>query len=183
MRVPRLASALAGMLAGALGGCSSVPTPDQPAGGAPVDGASAGAPTPPRADSMSPAQPSGTRIASASTSGFTTPEQLVLRDQAVWQAAWSRLHEGMVAPPLPAVDFAREMVVLLALGERSSGGHRIRFDGITVAGANATVRFTITEPGADCMTTQVMTAPVDVVRVPRAAGTVRFEPTTVRSSC
>jgi hypothetical protein len=33
------------------------------------------------------------------------------------------------------------------------------------------------------MTTQAMTTPVDVVRVPRVTGTVRFEPKTERSNC
>jgi hypothetical protein len=33
------------------------------------------------------------------------------------------------------------------------------------------------------MTTQAITAPVDVVRVPRVPGAVRFEPRTVREDC
>ena len=167
----------------ALAGCPSAPSPTTESPGSTATPGASGATQPSPPDGMAGASQQGTRIHSATTSGFTGPEQLVLRDPAAWQAAWSRLHEGMVAPPLPAVDFTREMVVLLALGERSSGGYQIRFDGITVAGANATVRFTITEPGTGCMTTQAMTAPVDIVRVPRAAGTVRFEPTTARSNC
>ena len=167
----------------ALAGCSSAPSPTTESPGSTTAPGASGAAQPSPTYGMTAASQQGTRIHSATTSGFTGPEQRVLRDRAAWQDAWSRLHEGMVAPALPAVDFTREMVVVLALGERSSGGHEIRFDGIAASGSDATVRYTITEPGANCMTTQAMTAPVDVVRVPRVAGVVRFEPKTVRTNC
>jgi hypothetical protein len=75
------------------------------------------------------------------------------------------------------------MVVLLALGERSSGGHAIRFDGIDTSAGGATVRYTATRPGRECMTTQEITAPVEVVRVPRVEGAVRFERKDVVQDC
>lgn len=42
------------------------------------------------------------------------PEQEAIRDRVTWQAAWTELHHGN-PPPLPEVDFGREMVIL-ALG-------------------------------------------------------------------
>jgi hypothetical protein len=42
------------------------------------------------------------------------PEQEAIRDRATWQAAWTELHHGN-PPPLPEIDFSREMVIL-ALG-------------------------------------------------------------------
>jgi hypothetical protein len=42
------------------------------------------------------------------------PEQEAIRDRATWQAAWTKLHNGN-PPPLPEVDFGREMIIL-ALG-------------------------------------------------------------------
>lgn len=136
----------------------------------------------PPPDGMADSTEQGTHLHTALTSGFTAPEQLVLRDPPAWQAAWTRLHEG-AAPPLPAVDFARDMVVLLALGERSSGGYQIRFDALERRGADATVQYTVTTPGPGCMTTRAITSPVDVVRVPRVAGSVRFAARTVRTPC
>ena len=167
----------------ALAGCPSAPSPSPESPGSTTAPGASGAVQPSPPDGMAGVSQQGTRLHSANTSGFTGPEQLVLRERAAWQAAWARLHEGMVAPALPTVDFTREMVVVLALGERSSGGYEVRFDGITASGANATVRYTITEPGPACMTTQALTTPVDVVRVPRVTGTVRFEPKTERSNC
>ena len=167
----------------ALAGCSSAPrtTTGSPGDAAPAGAPGATLPSPP--DGMTGAGQQGTRIHRATSSGFTGPEQLVLRDQAAWRAAWARVHQEPGAPALPSVDFTREMVVVLALGERSSGGHQVRFDAIAVSGNDAVVRYTVTEPDPSCMTTQAITAPVDVVRVPRVSGTVRFEPRTVREDC
>ena len=158
----------------ALAGCPSAPRPEPDA---------TGAAQPSPSDGMTGATQQGTRLYGAATSGFTGAEELVIRDQAAWQAAWARVHEGMAAPPLPAVDFARDMVVLLALGERSSGGHAVRFDSLSVSGGGATVRYTATSPGPGCMTTQAITAPIEVVRVARVAGAVRFEARTVQERC
>lgn len=124
-----------------------------------------------------------TRILTQNTSGFLEPTDLVIRDATALRAAWTTLFEGIPGNALPAVDFASETVVVLALGQRSSGGYTVKFDGVTRAGGAALVRYTATSPGRDCMTTQMMTSPVDVVRVPRLDPTVRFERRDVTAAC
>jgi hypothetical protein len=123
------------------------------------------------------------RLYGAQTSAYDAAEEVVLRDRAAWQAAWQRLHNGLAAEPLPAVDFARDLVVLVALGERNSGGTTLRVDEVVQVGADTVVRYTVTEPGPGCMTAQVITSPVEVVRVPRAGGAVRFERRTRVTPC
>jgi hypothetical protein len=125
---------------------------------------------------VTPEQQSHTRLAASDQSGFQEPAELVLRDQASFAEAWARVHAMLVpAPPPPRVDFTRQMVVVLAIGTRSSGGHAVRFDGMDREGDGARVRYTVSEPGPDCMTTQAITAPVELVGVPRVDGPVRFE--------
>jgi hypothetical protein len=124
-----------------------------------------------------------TRLASLQTSGYAEPAELVLRDAAAATAAWNRAHGGEAGTPFPDTDFTRRMVVLLALGERSTGGHAVRFDGMTTGGGGATVRYTATAPGPSCMTTQMMTQPVEIVSVPRVEGAVRFERRDVVEEC
>ena len=128
-------------------------------------------------------QQSHTRLLSMPTSGYAESAELVLRDAAAFAAAWRTLHQGIPGNPPPAIDFARRMVVLLALGQRNTGGHGIRFDAIVASGAGATVRYTVTSPGAGCMTTQAITSPVDVVSVPRVDGEIRFERRSVVQEC
>jgi hypothetical protein len=145
-----------------------------------TSGAAPSVPAPLRSDSSArrmpdPAQPSFTRLLTQRMSGFDEPVELVIRDRATLESAWSRVHNQVQGNPAPVVDFARETVILVALGRASSGGHDVRVDAIAPSGNGAVVRYTATRPGPDCMTTQALTSPVDVVRVPRTMGTVRFE--------
>jgi hypothetical protein len=125
---------------------------------------------------VTPEQQPHTRLAASDQSGFQEPAELVLRDEASLAEAWGQVHAMvMPAPPPPRVDLTREMVVVLAIGTRSSGGHAVRFDGMDREGDGARVRYTVTEPGPECMTTQAITSPAEVVSVPRVDGPVRFE--------
>ncbi len=120
----------------------------------------------------------------ASQSGYDEPGTLVIRDRAAWEAAWARLHRGGGAPPAPAVDFGRDMVLVAALGARPTGGWDVAIDRVTPdASGGATVTYTAREPGEGCMSTQALTSPAVAVRAPRVAGAVRFDRRGVRTPC
>ena len=144
---------------------------------------SAAAPSPTPAGATVSTQPPFTRLATAETSGFTEATELVVRDASAAAQAWQRLHQGVPGTAPPAVDFSRQMIVLLALGERSTGGHAVRFDSLTVDPAGAVVRYTATSPAPSCMTAQMITSPVEAVLVPRVDGEVRFERRSVVQAC
>ena len=124
-----------------------------------------------------------TRILAQNYSGYLEPAEIVLRDHAALEAAWRVLFAGNQGTPLPSVDFSRVTLVLLALGERSTGGHALQIDRVTKEGDNAVVHYTVKRPGAGCMTTQVITAPTELISIPRVAGEVRFEKTEIVEPC
>lgn len=138
--------------------------------------------TPDGANVNSVQQPA-THLLTATTSGFTEGEELVLRDNDELTAAWKTVHAGIPGNPPPSVDLARNMVVLIALGQRRTGGYTVRFDSITHEGNGAVARYTVTSPGPGCMTTQMITSPIDAVSVPRVDGAVRFEKSEVINRC
>jgi hypothetical protein len=131
-----------------------------------------------RPDSIDPvpdqAQSSFSRVLTQNASGFDEPAELVIRDRAALESAWARAFNQVQGNPAPAVDFSRETVILVALGPRTSGGHAVRVDAVTRSGESAVVRYTATSPGPDCMSTQALTSPVEVVRTARIGGAVRF---------
>ena len=124
-----------------------------------------------------------TRVASAMVSGFSEAAEMVLRDQAAVSNAWSTLANGVAGNPSPHVDFARTILVLIALGPRSTGGHGIHADSVVASGNDVVVHYTVTTPGRDCMTTQMMTSPVDVISIDRIKGDVRFKRRNVIGKC
>jgi hypothetical protein len=110
-----------------------------------------------------------------SYSGYTERERLVIRTPEQWSAAWARITQGSSsAPSAPAVDFDHEMVVLVAMGRRPTGGYSITVDGVYDSGGRIFAEVREKSPGAGCIVTQAFTAPIDAVRVPRRDGTVIF---------
>ena len=96
------------------------------------------------------------------------PEQETVRDRASWQAVWTQLHAGNPAP-LPAVDFSREMVVLV-VGPGCNG--RVDISAIDKEGSELVVRAeTQSCSNAVCA---IADFAVHIVRVTRFDGPVRF---------
>lgn len=117
-------------------------------------------------------------------SGFDKPARLVIRDAANWEAVWAETFKNGSAPPIPAIEFSREMVVLVALGSHPSGGYGILIDGAAETGTN-TVAVTVRSisPGPKCAVTQAFTQPVDIARLPRRDGVVRFVERSELTAC
>ncbi|HEY0777913.1 MAG TPA: protease complex subunit PrcB family protein [Gemmatirosa sp.] len=127
-----------------------------------------------------------TRVHHAQASAYPEPAELAVASDTAWQAAWAALFPNLPAgkPVPPAVDFGAEVVLLVAAGPRSTGGHDVRIDAVeSDAGGGLVVRYTVTAPGPGCMTAQVMTSPVDVVRAARPSGPVRFVARRAMTAC
>ncbi len=92
-------------------------------------------------------------------SRFESPERQVLRDAAGLADLRSRLGGA----ELPPVDFARELVVVAAAGQKPSGGHTISVGRVTLKDGELLIEVVETTPDQQCMTTQALTQPVDVV--------------------
>lgn len=117
-------------------------------------------------------------------SGIADSLRLVVRDAESWRAQWDALNREMrPQPPLPTVDFAREMVVIAALGARGSGGWSIVVDSAVWRGGTTAIYLRRLAPGRGCFTTAAVSSPVDVVRVPRSDAPVRFVERLVREDC
>lgn len=137
------------------------PAPPPPYPGDGID------PTP---DALPPCGPVGllpfVTIAQGSESGRDEFLQATILDAAAWSAFWT-LHS---ADPLPAVDFATEMVVVV-LGTFDNFGISYTIDEIEAVGSDLEVRYTAVYPGVflaqPCQ-------PHHIVRTTRALGTPVF---------
>ena len=109
-------------------------------------------------------------------SGLDQAGRIVVRDPSSWQTLWAQIHRGYTpVPAVPAVDFSQEMIVVVALGSRSSGGYGILVDGANEArNAGLVVMVRSISPGPKCGVTAALTQPVDIARVARRDGDVSF---------
>ena len=145
-----------------------------PAPSAPVvDPDPAPPPSPaPEAPAAAPAAPADSaveirRIGRWVSSSIRGSRRLVIRDPATWSQFWSELGAGV----RPDVDFSRDLVIAVASGERSTGGHDIQVRSVARVGGGLRIEVLETSPGAGCITTAALTQPVDVVVVPAAGVT------------
>ena len=93
--------------------------------------------------------------------------QLITReDQLI--SMWNQVHASQLQlPPLPQVDFQRETLVAIYLGQRSTGGYSVAVRRVSVEGSDLYLDTEFREPAAGAITTQALTSPWTLVRVLR----------------
>jgi hypothetical protein len=101
------------------------------------------------------------RIGQWSRTGINESRRLVIRDANSWAEFWSELGVG----ERPEVDFARNVVVAVAAGQRPSGGYEIAVDKVSQKDSALEVQVVETAPGPNCLTASSLTQPADVVVV------------------
>jgi hypothetical protein len=101
-----------------------------------------------------------------------TAKTAMARTPAEWAALW-KTH----APerPLPAVDFAKEMVVAVFMGTRPTAGYGVEIVGTVERNGGVVVQYVETQPAGRAVTAQLITMPYHFAAVPKTAATVTFE--------
>ena len=121
----------------------------------------------------------------AFNSGMDQPARLVVRDAATWRGLWNKIYERhSPIPPVPVIDFSQEMIIIAALGSRSSGGYGILLDGASEDGTGTIhVAVRSISPGPRCVVTGALTQPVDIARLARRDGSFHFIERSEVSDC
>jgi hypothetical protein len=110
-------------------------------------------------------------------SGYDLPQRFVVRDSATMAFVWETIFTGVSPrPDMPTIDFSRYMVLVAALGARSTSGYDILLDSAASTADGLVVTVRIVSPG-NRNVLQVITRPVDVGVVPRLPGPVAFNDT------
>jgi hypothetical protein len=99
----------------------------------------------------------------------------VVRDRDAWERLWSAMtaNRSPSADP-PAVDWATEMAVVVALGTRMTTGHTVEITGLTRHDGVLRVHAVETRPGAGMLTGQALTHPLHAVATARRDGEARL---------
>lgn len=109
-------------------------------------------------------------IAKGVNSGITTPGAHAARDADQWQALWAEHARIQVpAPPPPQVDFERNTVVFVSAGSRPTGGYALAVERAEVYQGKLSISARESAPQPGSMLTQALTAPFEIVLVPRTA--------------
>lgn len=106
-------------------------------------------------------------VAKGYRSGIRESLQTVIRNQTEWQKLWQRHTSSQPKPPPPpAMDFKSEMVAAVFLGEKPTGGYGVEIVRVERNHGTFTVLYKESEPPPGAMTTQALTQPFHIVRIP-----------------
>ena len=120
----------------------------------------------------------------AQYSGISQAQNFVIRDAAAWNDLWQRIYATQTpVPPLPDVDFNTQMVVASSIGGKPTGGYEVLLTGAARDSGGLVVAVRATSPGAHCIVTQAFTQPIDIARLAKTGGDVRFEQTQQTVDC
>ena len=129
-------------------------------------------------------QRTGPRRSLVINSGIPDPLRIVIRDRDTWVELWKKLSSvSFPRPPVPEIDFSREMLIVVAMGQRNTGGFDIIVDGVYERDKKLGVDVKSTSPGRACGVFATLTAPVDIVRLQKSDYPVVFRETNVTREC
>ena len=108
--------------------------------------------------------------------------RLVIRNRDEFSQLWKRflapIPPDKWVPPMPEVDFSKEMVVVAAMGEKPSSGYWIIIDGACEVDGHVEV-FVSSVNGGCGSQLGVVTSPADAVRIPQTDLPVVFRETQI----
>jgi hypothetical protein len=111
---------------------------------------------------------------------FRDSVRMVVRDSAAWQTVWTQATSTQASPPpLPAVNFARDMIVLVGAG-RMTPGDQIHVDSVGVRGDAYVV---VVRTTVQCRPFPAAVYPVEIVRVPQSDKPTAFAERRERANC
>lgn len=113
-------------------------------------------------------------IARGSSSGVLRAGQQVIRSDAEFRKLWDT-HSARTSPrpDPPKVDFAREMVIAVFLGQKSTGGYSIEILDASLKDKEMVISWKKAAPDGGIVS-QAFTQPHHMVVVPRTDRPVRF---------
>lgn len=98
--------------------------------------------------------------------GITTRAEFVIEDNESWSDLWTDLHSTSTGyPDLPTVNFSREVVIAVFIGDFPTGGYSATITRIAFNLAGPVVYVDEVHPGEGCGETMAISQPYHIVRV------------------
>lgn len=107
--------------------------------------------------------------------GFTTKTNQVITDEDELKKAWKIAFKNyMKVGDAPEVDFNKNVVLLVAMGEKNSGGYSIKVEKVVSSNLSTIVSVVETVPGKNCNVTSALTYPYQFVQIEKPKTEITF---------
>ena len=117
-------------------------------------------------------------------SAIDEPFQKVIKDKSSWHDFWNKLQANhSESSPPPTVNFTEKMVIGVGLGTRNTGGYDIQIKEISFKEDKISVDYVERQPGTNCIVTESLTQPYQLVSIDKSDLPVEFNSKTEIVSC
>lgn len=114
-------------------------------------------------------------VASGAYAGVTAAQNVVIKDKAAWTRLWNDTYKNTApAPSVPDIDFDKQMVIGVYLGEMPNGCRNARVTKVAVAADKLVVNYSEHDDLRAVMCSQALSSPFHLVAVNRSDATVEF---------
>lgn len=97
--------------------------------------------------------------------GIITRSEYVIDDNETWNILWTNIHNiSIETPVLPYVNFSKEVVIAVFLGDLPTGGYSVDIKRIEVTTFGWIIHVDETHPGEGCGVTMAVTQPYHIVK-------------------
>lgn len=125
-----------------------------------------------------------TVIANGSNSGYTKKDRIAIRNKQDFQEMWNNLYINYSEkPPLPDVDFNKSIVIGVFFGEYTNGGGAISVKSVEEYDTMIMVKVEEITPGHNCVTTDVMTQPYQIIQIPKVSLPINYTTANTVRNC
>ncbi len=114
-------------------------------------------------------------LARASQGGLDKPLAMVIEDRARLEQVLSRLRLGEGRDKVAKLDFSRDRLVAVFMGQKPSSGYKVEVARVEDEGDKVVVVVDRYRPGPECMTISVITFPYVLAAIPRTDKPVEIE--------
>lgn len=125
--------------------------------------------------SSQPKPVSFTVITKGGNSGYTKKERIVIKNKEDFEKMWQNLYINFSdKPQVPDVDFEKQTIIGVFFGEYMSGGSSIGVKSVSSNDEGIVVTVEEITPGSNCVTTDVITQPYQIISIPKVTSAVKF---------
>ena len=108
--------------------------------------------------------------------GYTKAARLIVKTEDRWKEVWGKVHRlRLPQQELPKIDFQKEMVIAVFMGERKSGGYEIEIREIIKTEKEIVVEVEEKEPSPESFQSMAITQPYHIVVVKSSPLPIRFQ--------
>ena len=108
-------------------------------------------------------------------SAVSGAKQVVVSNNEDYQKLMSEVYANLdQMPRIPEVDFTKNDVAAVFMGTKSNGGFMINFDKVIKRTNDVTCSVYETLPGKNCVTTDVVTQPYEIIKIPKMNKKINF---------